>query len=224
MPAPSLHFLAAHHLFSAAVVAFQNTPKAEHTAPPVQDVAEAFEAATRGLEPKERVALVEYLARLLHLPGKVSNERTDRRRDANMLDAAIEANLEAMRRDDTLITRAELLERTGMFDEALALMLKKHRIFKLPRIRNVDFEGDPDYFPAFYAGEGIILHLAGTVSAAMRALDGLRKFRFFITPEPRLENRTPLDVINNSPDKFKVVMECARAFHKEFGKAATSKK
>ena len=179
--------------------------------------------AMLGLSKTEKVAIVDYLERLQRVPATVEAERTDRRHNAYMLDAALEANLEAMRRDDTLITRAELLERTGMFDEALTAMLKKHRIFKLPRIRNVDFEGDPDYFPAFYAGEEIILHLAGTVSAAMRALDGLRKFQFFITPEPSLENRTPLDVITNSPEKFKVVMECARAFHKEFGKAATSK-
>ncbi len=73
MPAQPLHFLAARHLFSAAVVAFQNTPEAEHATPPGKVVAEAFDAATCALIDNERVALVAYVQRLLQLTGKAGN-------------------------------------------------------------------------------------------------------------------------------------------------------
>lgn len=214
MSAPTLHFLAAHHLFSAAVVAFRNTPKAEHAALPDKEVAEAFDAATRGLEPKEKVALVQYVGQLLSLPEKVADERSNRRLSEYRLDSALQAKTEAMRRDGILITTAELLKRTGMREETLTAMLKQHRIFKMPRIYRIDCDGDPDYFPAFYADKKTNLDRLGKVSAAMRALDGLRKFRFLITPEPSMENRMPLEVIANNPDELELILEKARVFRK----------
>lgn len=214
MPAPSPQFLAAHTVFTAALAAFRNTPEAERTAPPEKEVAEAFDVATRGLHRTEKVALVEYVERLLKLPGKVAEERTDRRHDEIKLDDALRAKTETMRRDGILITTAELLKRTGMREAALTAMLKQHRIFKLPRIHRIDFDGDPDYFPSFYADKKINLDRLGKVSAAMRALDGLRKFRFLITPEPGMENRMPIEVIANNPDELELVLEKARAFRK----------
>lgn len=214
MPAPSLNFLAAHTVFASALAAFRSTPEGERTAPSEKEVAEAFDVATRGLHRNEKVALVEYVERLLRAPGKVAVERTARRHDENMLDAALEAKSEAMRRDGILITTAELLKRTGMREEALTAMLKQHRIFKLPRIYRIDCDGDPDYFPYFYADKKINLDRLGKASAAMRALDGLKKFRFFVTPEPNMENRMPIEVIANTPHELELVLENARAFRK----------
>jgi hypothetical protein len=214
MSTPSLHFLAAHQLFSAAVAAFQNTPEAERTSLSEKDVASAFEAATQALDRKDKNALVKYVEQLLSLPGKVADERSNRRLNEYRLDSALLAKSEAMRRDGILISTAELLKRTGMREETLSAMLKQHRIFKLPRIYRIDFDGDPDYFPSFYADKNINLDRLWKVWAAMRALDGLRKFRFLITPEPSMENRMPIEVIANSPDELETVLEKARAFRK----------
>jgi hypothetical protein len=78
-------------------------------------------------------------------------------------------------------------------------------------VREIPIFGE-ELYPAFFVDSKYERSSLEAVSMALRASPGERKYRFFITPSPLLENKTPLDALAGG--ELERVIIAAKAFRK----------
>ena len=190
---PSPQFLSSYGLFKSALSAFLETPEEVRSSPSERDVISAFKCATQGLPKQDEKKFLEYAQGVLQLPVTL-HEATSRRRQVQWkLNLAIADSGENLIDDGSIIFIDEFLRRTGLSENAFAQKLKDHKIFRMPS--RVQFVWGKTYVPAFFADGKFDLRALERASQALRACNGIEKYRFFTTAVDSLGNRTPLDVI-----------------------------
>lgn len=211
----SPQFLSSYCFFSAAVNTFQNSPEMARTVPEQKTVVNAFKKATQGMSEQDKKDFVDYMQCLLHLPKNFERDEFDRYSIEYELDRVLAKRGDCLIDEGHIILVDEFINRTGTSQDALAQKLRERRIFKMPDWVHLVW-GD-DYFPAFFADSRYDLDSLETVSKALRAYNGIRKYRFFTTSDPSLGNRTPLEALLNG--NLELVLSAAKAFRKRSPKA-----
>lgn len=206
----SSQFLSSHCIFAAAVNAFRNASEEARAAPEQRAVVNAFKNAMQGLSKDEEVGVVEYLQRLLQIPGNLESDKRKLNSAEHQIDFKLAKKGGVLIDGGNIILGDELISRTGWSQEVLEQKIHERKIFKMPHW--VEYVWGDDYFPAFFADSRYDLDSLETVSKALRAYDGLRKYRFFTTPDPMLSDRTPLEaLVDKDLDQ---VLISVRAFRK----------
>lgn len=203
-------FLSSYCIFSAAVSAFQNTSEETRLAPEQREVKNAFKKATLGMSEKDEAAFIQYVQRLFQQPKNFESNRFELYFAEHKLDHALAKNGGSLIDEGAIIIVDDFIQATGIGQEALAQKLRERRIFKMPDWVHLVW-GD-DYFPAFFADSQYDLCSLEAVSKALRAYNGIRKYRFFTTSDPSLGNRTPLEAIGDGD--LALVLKAVKLFHK----------
>lgn len=208
MPSPT--FLSSYSLFKSAVQTFREMPEDARSALIERDVMSAFKFATQGLPPHDEKKFLEYAQGLFRLPRTLHEDASRRRMVHWRLDLAIAKNGENLIDDGSIIFIEEFLRRTGLSEDAFAQKLKERKIFKMPS--RVQFVWAKTYVPAFFADTKLDLSGLERASQALRACNGIEKYRFFTTAVSTLGNRTPLEVI--AEGGIELVLDEAKLFRR----------
>ncbi len=191
MPSPT--FLSSYSLFKSALQTFRDMPEDAKSALSERDVMCAFKCATQGLPPHDEKKFLEYAQGLLRLPGTLHEAASRRRMVEWKANLAIAKGGENLIEDGSIIFIDEFLRRAGLSEDAFAQKLKDRKIFKMPS--RVQFVWAKTYVPAFFADTKLDLSALERASQALRACNGIEKYRFFTSAVSTLGNQTPLDVI-----------------------------
>ena len=223
----STQFLSSYCIFSAAVSAFHGSQQPAGADLDSQAVANAFKKATTGMSRPELTRLTEYLQWLIEQPGFVARDRSRAYFAEFSLDHTLARRGGNLIEEGSLITAAELMERTGTGEERLAELVSERRVFKMPDW-TASVYGE-DYYPCFFAESKYDWTSLTTVSKALLGADGARKFRFFTTPSPDLDNQTPLEVLEikgqrGNASEFEQKLERVLLAVKQFRKRAPQTK
>ncbi len=190
----SAQFLSSYCIFSAAVAAFRGgLLPLERTDADSKAVAKAFREATKGLAQSDLARVTEYLHWISAQPACVESNRTQAYVTEFRLDRAMARSGRELIDDGTLITATELCLRTGAAEGHLLQLVRERKIFTMPHW--VDGVFGEDYYPAFFAESHYDWASLTAVSEALLGIDGIRKFRFFTTEHPDLDNQTPLKIL-----------------------------
>lgn len=182
------------------------------TNPENKAVADAFKKATFGMSKQEQTMLTQFLLRLLQLPEEYEQDRKQRYYSEVDLDRESAGALAKLGHCNDVLNVDEFMARAGITRDVLADKLQEHRIFKLPYwVRELPIFGE-ELYPAFFADPRYERSSLEAVSMALRASSGERKYRFFITSNPFLENKTPLEALAGG--ELERVIIAAKAFRK----------
>lgn len=203
-------FLSSYCIFSAAVSAFRNTPEETRLVPEQREVKNAFKKATQGMSKKDEAAFIQYVQRLFQQPKNFESDRFDRYFAEHKLDHALAKSGGSLIEEGAIIIAGDFITATGISQETLAKKLRERLIFKMPDWVYLVW-GD-DYFPAFFADSQYDRCSLEAVSKALRAYNGIRKYRFFTASDPNLGNRTPLEAIGYGD--LGLVLTAVKVFHK----------
>ena len=207
---PSPIFLSSYCLFKSALQAFLEAPEGARSTLSERDVMSAFKCAIQGLPPHEEKKFLEYAQEVLRLPGKFHEAASRRRMAQWRLNLAIAKNGENLIDDGSIIFIDEFLRRTGLSDDVFAQKLKDRKIFKMPS--RVQFVWAKTYVPAFFADTKFDLCALERSTQALRACNGIEKYRFFTTAVSTLGNQTPLEVI--AAGGIELVLDEAKLFRR----------
>lgn len=207
---PSPIFLSSYCLFKSALHAFLEAPEGERSNLSERDVMSAFKCAIQELPPHEEKKFLEYALEVLQLPRTLHEAASRRRMVQWRLDLAIAKNGENLIDDGSIIFIEEFLRRTGLSEDAFAQKLKDRKIFRMPS--RVQFVWGKTYVPAFFADAKFDLCALERASQALRACNGIEKYRFFTTAVDALGKRTPLDVI--AAGGIELVLDEAKLFRR----------
>lgn len=208
MPSPT--FLSSYSLFKSALQTFRDTPEGARSILSERDVMSAFKSATQGLPPRDEKKFLEYAQGVLQLPVTLHEAASRRRMVEWKLNLAIAKSGETLIDDGSIIFIDEYLRRTGHSEEVFAQKLKDRKIFKMPS--RVQFVWAKTYVPAFFADTKLDLSALERASQALRACNGIEKYRFFTTAVSTLGNQTPLEVI--AEGGIELVVDEAKLFRR----------
>ncbi len=206
----SSQFLSSYCVFSAAVSAYRGMPEAARNAPEDKIVANAFGKATAGMSKKEQAALLLFVLRLIQQPEAFTRSKHHRENLELALDRELRKQISWLIEDEQVLIEADFLARAGITSENLSKKLRERRVFNIPEWIHRDL--GEEYYPAFFVDPQYDASLLETVSMALRASPGARKYRFFITPDPALGSKSPLEVL--AAGELEPVVNAARAFRK----------
>lgn len=206
----SSQFLSSYCVFSAAVSAYRGTPEDARNAPEDKTIADAFGKATAGMSKKEQAALLLFVLRLIQQPETFSRNKYYRENLEWALDQDLRKRISWLIEDEQVLIEAKFLARAGITSESLSQKLRERRVFSIPEWLHKDL--GEEYYPAFFVDRQYDASLLETVSMALRASPGARKYRFFTTPDPALGGKTPLEVL--AAGELEPVVKAAKAFRK----------
>lgn len=201
-------FLSSYVLYKAALTAFMDTPESERSEPSERDAMRAYTRVTAELTKTDESDFIEFAQRMLLLPKRARDAALERARHQWTLDRAIVTAGGRLVDDGSLIRDGEFLRRTGMAKELLAEKLASREIFEMPQ--EVHYLDGDSYIPAFFADRRFDTKMLYTVSASLRACNGVQKLRFFTTATESLGNRTPLELIELH--QLEPVLKAVKAF------------
>lgn len=206
----SSQFLSSYCVFSAAVSAYRGMPEDARSAPEDKTVADAFGKATAGMSKKEQAALLLFVLRLIQQPEAFARNKYHRENLEWALDQELGKQILRLIEDGHVLIEADFLTRAGITKENLSQKLHERRLFSIPEWIHKDL--GEEYYPAFFVDPQYDASLLETVSMALRASSGARKYRFFTTPDPALGGKIPLEVLGAG--ELEPVVNAARAFRK----------
>jgi hypothetical protein len=202
---PSSQFLSSYCIFSAAVNSFKNTDREARNAPEQDAVINAYKTATRGMSGRDEKEFNEYIERVIQLPSKTATEKFEHRLMEHQLDKAIEEKTDFLIEESHLLHLDEFSIRSGFTHERLAQRVREQRMFKF------SWFGD-DYLPNFFLGERYEIDELEQISVALGNCSGPRKYRFFTSSNPEIQNRSPLEAVLLS--ELNQVLAAAKLFRK----------
>jgi hypothetical protein len=189
----STRFLSSYCLFTAAVSAFRSAVHLDRSDADTKAIADAFKKATAGMSEKDQKSVLEYLRWLIDQPRRFELIKIDRSSAERDLDYKLAKRGGWLIDDGGIIPADEFMARTGLTEEVLAEKVRERRLFKMPSC--VDLVWSEVYYPSFFADPSFDPTLLEAASQALRAANGVRKYRFFTTPDPELGGKTPLNVL-----------------------------
>ncbi|MEM4987221.1 hypothetical protein V8G57_07440 [Collimonas sp. H4R21] len=206
----SSQFLSSYYFFSSAVWTFRDIGQADSSTSGNKAVVDAFKKATSSMSKQDRATFIEYMQWLSAEPARFERER--RERDIAELEADDRVAKSGGQLIDKgrIISAIDFLARTGMTEDVLALKVSERRIFKIPDW--VDVVWSEEYYPAFFADSQYDLGMLETISQALRDADGVRKYRFFTSPDLELDGKAPLDIL--AEGNLERVLLAAKGFRK----------
>jgi hypothetical protein len=207
-------FLSSYVLYRSALTAFLDTPESERSELSERDVMRAYTQATAALTKKDENEFIEFAQRVLLLPRKARMAAAERAHLQSRLDRAIVVAGGRLVDNGSLIRDDEFLRRTGMDRKTLAEKLASREIFEMPQ--EVHYLNGDSYIPSFFADRRFDAKVLYAVSCALRACNGIQKFRFFTTEAEALGNRTPLELIELQ--EVQPVLSAVKAFRSSLRK------
>ena len=160
------------------------------------------------------------MLRLIQQPERLSQNREYRYKTEAALDRGIAKQLPEIVNTKRIIIEADFLTRSKLTKEELSQKLRERRLFNIPEWIHKD-PGE-EYYPAFFVDPQYDQSSLEQVSVALRAFPGERKYRFFTTPVPTFENKTPLEILASG--EVERVVEIAKAFRRRRHSPAKRKK
>nr|WP_314621613.1 hypothetical protein [uncultured Noviherbaspirillum sp.] len=206
----SNNFLTCYCFFTAAVTAYRGAPQDVRNLNDDKSAAIAFKKATAGMSKAEQTSLLLFLLRLIQQPEQFSRNNDYRNKLESALDREIAKQFPEIVNADLILDEPNFLARAGITKEKLSQKIRDRRIFSIPHWIHKDL--GEEHYPAFFVDPQYDQSLLETVSMALRASPGERKYRFFITPDMVLGNRTPLELL--ALGEVEIVVDRAKAFRK----------
>jgi hypothetical protein len=207
------NFLTYYCFFTAAITAYRSAPQDVRNLHDEETAASAFKKATAGISKTEQTALLLFVLRLIQQPEQFSQNRDYRYKTEAALDREIAKQFPEIVNTNRIIIETEFLTRSELTKEELSQKLRERRLFNIPEWIHKD-PGE-EYYPAFFVDPQYDQSSLEQVSVALRAFPGERKYRFFTTPVPTFENKTPLEILASG--EVERVAEIAKAFRRRTG-------
>lgn len=204
------NFLTFYCFFTAAIAAYRAAPQEGKNLGEDESAANAFKKATAGMSKSQQTALLLFMLRLIQQPEQFSRDKEYRNKQEVTLDREIAKQFPEIVNHELILDEVKFLTRTGITKEQLSQKIRDRRIFTLPHWIHKDL--GEEYYPAFFADPQYTQSMLETVSMALRASPGERKYRFFITPDIALGNRTPLELL--ALGELEIVVDRAKAFRR----------
>ena len=207
-------FLSSYVLYKAALTAFRDTPESDRSELSERDIMRAYKRATAGLTKRDESDFIDFAQRVLLVPRDTCNAIAERAQQQRKLDREVITAGGRLVDNGSLIRDDEFLRLTGMDKRVLVERLANREIFEMPQ--DVHYLHGDSYIPAFFADLKYDAQALYAVSRALKACNGIQKFRFFTTANEALGNRTPLELIERH--QFERLPNAVKAFRSNLRK------
>lgn len=204
----SFQFLISYCFFSTAAAAYQKMPEAIRNTYDAKAITDAFNRVTNGLSKNEKNELLMFMLRFIQQPEEFNRNKINIEKIESKFDREIGRQFPDIVNTKRIIIESEFLSRSGMTKEELSRKLYERRIFSIPEWIHKD-PGE-EYYPAFFADPAYSRTSIEAVSKALRAFPNERKYRFFTTPLPEFDNKTPLEIL--ACGQLERVVKVAKAY------------
>lgn len=209
----SNQFLSAYFVFKACIDAYQVSKRELNGHVDKRAVTAAFEKASEGIPYKEHQSMINFLKLLIETPRTYSEQRAKKYNDEENLDYEIAAKGGELVESGLLLLEDSFLKYSRDSYESLAEKVREHRVFSVA-LWTEGFSDKVLYYPTFFIDKKYDIAQLEKISKVLRGANGLRKYRFFTTPNKWLDqNRTPLEEL--AEKRFERALVAARAFNRQ---------